>query len=226
MMAFRGFDNEYFFFVKDQDRKPVQLHGMTINASVVSLETNNTIVSKKCVIIDEELGSIRLHITAQETANMGSGLYELVLSYTNNRGLVLPLFTDLNMRPSFVIESNTTAQPIPLTTHTVEEFIENAGNIYSGRFPGPAYYEKANGLITVGVYTTNYFGKFWIQGTVSMDPTEDDWFDVDLGMINSYHMFTYDTGIEPFNFRSNLKWLRTKHETSPAGTVDKVVVRV
>ena len=35
LKLFRGFDNEFFFFVKNQDRKPVMLQGTTVNCSFI-----------------------------------------------------------------------------------------------------------------------------------------------------------------------------------------------
>jgi hypothetical protein len=227
LSLFRNYDNEYFFFIKNQDRKPIFLNGLQINAHIVNRETKSIIFTGKCITIDPELGSCKLIITAGDTANMDDGLYDLVLSYTNGMGLTLPLYTDLNMRPNFTLEVNNDATAVPLNTQVIENFNVGVDNfLYSSWIAGPAYYGKKSGLITFGVYATGYTGKFYMQGTTSYQPVESDWFDIDLGMMTFYYQFVGFTGIEPFNIESNLKYLRTKHEDLSVGSIDKVVIRV
>lgn len=226
LKLYKGYDNEFFFFIKNQDRKPIQLNGMTINASLIYRENQSVIVSKKCEITDYELGSVKLVIRANDITNLDTGNCDLVLSYTNDRGLVLPLYTDLNMRPNFTVECTTEAGYIPLNTQQIDNFITNGDFDYSSQILGPAYYGKPNGLITVGVYATDYTGDFYLQGTTSPAPANDDWFDIELGFQTYFYRFNSFTGIEPFSFTSNLKFLRAKVDNTLTGSVDKIVVRV
>lgn len=226
LMLFRNLDNEFFFFVKNQDRKPIQLHNLTINASLINRETSSVIVSKKCSVVDYELGSVRLVITASDIANIDGGFCDLVLTYTNELGLVLPLFTDQNMRPNFTVEISNDATAVPLTTQTVDEFITNGDFEYSSIIRGPSWYNKSSGLITFGVYCTDYTGDFYMQGTTSDSPAESDWFDLELLTQYNFYDFFEFTGIEPFSLNSNLKYLRAKIDNTGSGTVDKIVIRV
>ena len=226
MKLYRGFDNQLFFFVKNQDRKPIQLNNITINASLIYRETGVSLVNKRCQITDYDLGSIKLVVTAGDLSNADTGMCDLVLSYTNEFGLVMPLYTDLNMRPNFAAEISDDAGYIPLTTQVITTFVSGTGFDYSSIITGPAYYGKGNGMITVGAYATNYTGAFYLQGTTSQYPAETDWFDIELGAQYYYHSFDDFTGIEPFTIQSNLKFLRAKIDNTGAGTVDKIVVRV
>lgn len=228
LKLFRNFDNEYFFFIKNQDRKPVFLSGIQVVASLVNRENQSIVFSGKCSVIDPEMGSCKLIIYSRETANLDNGFYDLVLSYVNSFGLQLPLYTDMNMRPNFTVEVNNDASAQPLGTQTLEQFDNKLsdGYLYSQRIAGPTFFNKKAGLITFAVYGSNYTGKFYMQGTTSDDPAETDWFDLDLGQLSYYTQFVNFSGIEPFNFNSNLRYVRTKHEDNGIGTIDKVVVRV
>ena len=225
-MAFKGLDNEFFFFIKNQDRKPIMLNGLTINASVVNRENSTTIVRKSCQILDEEIGHCKLVITSGELSSADSGLYDLILTYTNNQGLVLPLYTDMNMRPNFALEVSDQAHTIPLTSETADAWLAQSGYYYSGKLYGPSYYKKPNGLITIAVYATGYTGKFYVQGATSDYPDETDWFDVELGVATAFHQYISFTGVDPFSWKSNLKYIRIKWEATGTGTVDKVVTRL
>lgn len=223
--AFKGLDNEFFFFVKNQDRKPIDLNNITINATLIFRENRNAIVSKKCQVIDYSLGSTKLLLRSSDISNAESGLYDLILTYTDNNGLNLPLYADTNMRPNLTVEISNDAFIIPLTTTVLDTFLIDGAHKVSGKTAGPATLYKPSGIVTFAAYCTGYTGDFFIQGTTSNYPDETDWFNIELGALVDHYQFTNFTGIEPFTITSNLTWLRTKWETGN-GTVDKVVVRL
>ena len=230
LKLFRGFDSQFFFFVKNQDRKPIMLQGVTVNASFISRADRSTVVSKKAIISDYEAGGIKVILTVGESALFSQGLYDLVFSYTNDKGLVLPLFCDLNMRPNFTVECSEEGDALPLTTQTSNSFtsaiIDSTTYYYSSALKATGYFNKPNGLITLAVYSTGYTGNFWVEGALSDNPVESDWFNITLGSYTeTFYPYTNHTGIDPWTFRTNVKYIRSKH-TQPAGTLDKIVVRV
>jgi hypothetical protein len=227
LKLFKGYDNEFFFFVKDQDRKPLNLQGMKIRANLIFRENGSRVVSTTAQVIDFELATIRVVISSKSITNLDLGYCDLVLSYEKD-GLVLPLFTDLNNRPGFSVECTDSAGYIPLNSQEVTRFIQTpeVEDMYVGSYiHGPKYYKKPAGLVTLGAYTTNYTGNFYIQGTLSPSPANDDWFFIELGVQTYFYRFDNFTGIEPFNFVSNLYYLRPVFSVEH-GTVDKLVVRL
>ena len=226
LKLFHGFDNEFFFFIKNQDRKPIMLQGMVVNASIINRSTKSSVINKQCTITDYELGSIKLVVTSSESATMEAGLFDIVFSYTNSLGLTMPMFCDLNMRPNYTLEVTDTGGAIPLATQATTTFIENSGMFTSSVLPGPGYYAKANSMITIAVYASNYTGNFYIQGTLTDAPVESDWFNIILGSYtDDYYPYINFDGIDPWTFRSNIKLIRGKF-TQTSGTLDKLVVRV
>ena len=223
--AFKHIDNEFFFFVKNQDRKIFKLHNMEFYATFVERQNKGRLFSKKCQTIDPELGSLRLIVNPGDIAHAEVGNYDVVLTYTDGRGLNLPLYADVNYRPNLICEISEAAHAVPLTTATIDTFQLEGTEQVSERTEGPHYYHKRRGLITLGVYATGYTGNFFLQGSLSDYPDTTDWFNIELGAILDYHYFNNFTGIEPFSIRSNVKWLRTRHDTG-TGTVDKVVFRL
>ena len=87
-----------------------------------------------------------------------------------------------------------------------------------------AWYGNTDGIHTVSVQYSNFYGGFKIQGTLSLNPTEDDWFDIGLSSITGpgigpeirYPRDTTsptalnggDTGIDAFTFVGNFTFLR------------------
>ena len=230
LKLFRGFDSQFFFFVKNQDRKPIMLQGVTVNASFIDRTDRSTVVSKKAIITDYEQGSIKVILTVGESALFSQGLYDLVFSYTNDVGLVLPLYCDTNMRPNFTVECSEEGDALPLTTQINDTFTTQVINTvtyyYSSALKATGYFNKPNGLVTLAVYGTNYTGNFYVEGALSENPTEGDWFNITLGSYTDpFYPYTGHTGIDPWTFRTNVNYIRTKH-TQPTGTLDKIIVRV
>ena len=61
------------------------------------------------------------------------------------------------------------------------------------------YYGPTSGLHTLTVTTTpNFLGTINIQGTLSIDPTENDWFDIENGL------FTYNEASSGYNAGSGM----------------------
>lgn len=230
LKIFRGFDSQFFFFVKNQDRKPIMLQGVTVNASFINRVDRSTVVSKKAIITDYDAGSIKVILTVGESALFSQGLYDLVFSYTNDVGLVLPLYCDTNMRPNFTVECSEEGDALPLTTQINDTFttqvIDTVTYYFSSALKATGYFNKPNGLVTLAVYGTGYTGNFWVEGALSQNPTEGDWFNITLGSYTEpFYPYIALTGIDPWTFRTNVNYIRTKH-TQPTGTLDKIIVRV
>ena len=230
LKLFRGFDSQFFFFVKNQDRKPIMLQGVTVNASFINRVDRSTVVSKKAIITDYDDGSIKVVLTVGESALFSQGLYDLVFSYTNDVGLVLPLYCDTNMRPNFTVECSEEGDALPLTTQINDTFTTQVINTvtyyFSSALKATGYFNKPNGLVTLAVYGTNYTGNFYVEGALSENPTEGDWFNITLGSYTDpFYPYIAHTGIDPWTFRTNVNYIRTKH-TQPTGTLDKIIVRV
>ena len=226
LKLFTGLDNEFIFYIKNIDRKPIQLHGQTIMANLTNRETQAKIVAKKCQILDFDEGKVKLVVSAGEISSIQNGFLDLVFTYVNSQGLNLPLFVDQNLRPNYTVEVSDQTRNIPLTTSTGDTFVESDGFYYSSHLPGPGAYNKVNGMITLAVYATNYTGDFYIQGALEENPTENDWFNIILGTHTDEHYpYIGFDGIDPWTFRTNIKYLRAKF-TQTQGTLDKVIIRV
>lgn len=226
LRLFVGLDNELYFYVKNQDRKPVLLHNMELHASLINRETGGVIVKQKLALLDPTQGLCRMTVRANNIYGEHGSVCDLVLTYTNDRGLELPLYSDLNMRPNLTVEITDDAQPVPLATQIDDTCHEIDDICYGSIMYGPTYYGKKNGLITFGIYATDYTGKFWLEGSTSNQPASGDWFEIELGVQNFYHSFLNFTGIEPFVFQSNIQWFRPKWEKTGNGTIDKTVIRL
>jgi len=96
-----------------------------------------------------------------------------------------------------------------------------------------------DGIHTVQLNYINFYGSFGIEGTLSVNPTEADWFPIGLSdgvRAGVYAVFdNYESGTRAYTFVGNFVYLRAKlHREQPIqtdplviaslGTIDKVIL--
>lgn len=85
---------------------------------------------------------------------------------------------------------------------------------------GDGWFGHIEGLYTVAIYTQNLKGRVYIEGSISLDPKEDDWFSIPING-KPYIEFPVnpasptgelqgDTGIFGFTFQANIVWIRAR----------------
>lgn len=96
------------------------------------------------------------------------------------------------------------------------------------------WYGFTDGLHTVSVYLMNFTGRVWFEASIASDPTEFDWFAVEIKNSNfiSFPRNTLsptgvsgDTGAIGFNIVGNYTWLRVRvdRDLSDPQTAPKVL---
>ena len=89
---------------------------------------------------------------------------------------------------------------------------------------GDGYYGRSDGFHTIQLDLNDFIGDIKMQGTLAVDPTSSDWFDITLN--NGNVLVSYDDGetsAPVFNFTGNFVWVRV-HVTYTQGTVNQVLL--
>lgn len=121
---------------------------------------------------------------------------------------------------------------------SIEILSHQAELSYTGnKYQGDGYYGASDGLHTVSVHLTEFLGRIWIEATLVVEPTANDWFAIPIGSGTDYKEYAAQTTTtEAFNFTANAVWVRARVDRSaitPApssydqtqhGTVDKVLL--
>jgi hypothetical protein len=92
-------------------------------------------------------------------------------------------------------------------------------NLVGDPMPGDSYYGYTDGLHTIAIYGENLSGRVRIQGTLSANPTENDWFNILLNGM-PYKDYNSFTGVEGFTFTANLVFLRAILDRDALGITD------
>jgi hypothetical protein len=100
-------------------------------------------------------------------------------------------------------------------------------NVTSSAVEGDSYYGYSDGLHTLAVKYNGFKGRVYVQGTLSLTPTEADWFNVQVPggvSINEggYKQFPQTgtdgfTGMEGYNIVGNFAWIRLKFDRAHLG---------
>ena len=109
------------------------------------------------------------------------------------------------------------------------------------KFKGDGYYGRSDGLHTVQIDLSGFIGRIELQGTLAVDPQDDDWFIISLGgditatvdttglvsSSNTVVIITYtenETSVNTYNFTGNYVWLRAKVSNWTDGTVNSITL--
>jgi hypothetical protein len=122
-------------------------------------------------------------------------------------------------------------------THPFGSEIES---LFGEKYKGDGYYGRSDGIHTVQWSLTNFIGTVGIQGSLSVDPQESDWFTVRLGNNNEYTIDTTGkvstlsltsieytestTGSFSYNFVGNYVWVRALVSNWTAGTINSIML--
>jgi hypothetical protein len=113
-------------------------------------------------------------------------------------------------------------------------------SLFGDKFKGDGYYGRSDGIHTVQWSLSNFVGSVKIQGSLSVDPQEDDWFTVRLEtsnefvvdttgkvstlLLNSLNYVESTSNSFTYNFVGNYVWVRARIENWTAGTVNSIIL--
>ena len=81
----------------------------------------------------------------------------------------------------------------------------------SDKVKGDGYYGYADGLHTMSFHFKNFKGRIFVQATLVAEPTEDDWFPIQLDTNTNYYEYnTQTSGTVGTTFQGNFVWIRAK----------------
>lgn len=124
---------------------------------------------------------------------------------------------------------------LPVTTHPLGN---SALTITGEKYKGAGFYGYGDGLHTIEVQLTSFIGSWAIQGTLSANPADSDWFDISLQLQDEYSIdttglitkwvdqqvihTTANTSTKFYNFVGNFTWVRFTAINWTQGTVNRV----
>jgi hypothetical protein len=107
----------------------------------------------------------------------------------------------------------------------------------SDKVKGDGYYGYADGLHTMSFHFKNFKGRIFVQATLVAEPTEDDWFPIQLDTNTNYYEYnTQTSGTVGTTFQGNFVWIRAKidrdylgdaeYDSTIHGLFDKAIILI
>ncbi len=107
----------------------------------------------------------------------------------------------------------------------------------SDKVKGDGYYGYADGLHTMSFHFKNFKGRIFVQATLVAEPTEDDWFPIQLDTNTNYYEYnTQTSGTVGTTFQGNFVWMRAKidrdylgdaeYDSTIHGLFDKAIILI
>jgi hypothetical protein len=205
------------------------------NTLVTAVEANRVTLNKspsESVPLGSEItfqtrsrrGVFTVNVTENDLLNLKQQYLKYAIYLVNTVGDKTLTYANAHFDAEGIIYVNGTAFPGPVATHTVSTFIQSDQNPvawYSESIDAQPGINGNEALHTVAVYTSSYSGNVIVQGTLENQVTLDTaWADITS--------LTFD-GTEaepvPVNFNGVFSHLRFKVNSSPAGTITKILVR-
>lgn len=93
--------------------------------------------------------------------------------------------------------------------------------VYSDKKPAAGYHKKVQNLHTVSYVVEQFIGSLKLQGTLKLDPSDTDWFDIDNTSISGDSTL-FNNGTLDRNFTGNFVWIRAAYNVQN-GSIIKIL---
>lgn len=123
-----------------------------------------------------------------------------------------------------------------MSTSTIMLTNQNELNYTSPAIKGDGFFGYADGLHTASFHVNNFTGRIWLQATLLDEPTEDDWFNIQLTVAKPYFEYDRESDCRGATFTGNFVYVRTivdrsylqstEYNMSDHGILDKAVLMI
>lgn len=113
---------------------------------------------------------------------------------------------------------------------------QNELSYTGGATKGDGYYGFADGLHTASFHVRNFTGRIWLQATLVENPSENDWFSINLTVSKPYFEYDNESDCRGTTFTGNFVYIRTivdrsylqstEYDASIHGILDKAVLLI
>jgi hypothetical protein len=93
-----------------------------------------------------------------------------------------------------------------------------------GKFKGDGYYGRSDGIHTVQYIYAGFAGTLAMQGTLAVDPQEEDWFTIQETVFEADPDSTSTSKSSIKNFVGNFIWVRVAVSNWTTGTINAVLL--
>jgi len=224
----RGVNNPITFTFKNEDQKAQDITARTYEFNVIDSETKKSVITKTLTILDDgstvsTKGDASCTITEGDLLPLDAKFYNFAVREVKSDGSREVTYADTGYAASGTIEILDGAYPEFIASTSVTSFTANGGPLQytSSAIDGRPGINNNKALHTIAIYPQAFSGKLIVQGTMSSDPENADYFKITEITLSSAS--TPST----LNFTGVFKSVRFSwdNDTGNTGKIDKILYR-
>jgi hypothetical protein len=240
--VYKGVTNNIEFVIRNNDRKPINLVGFGLIAQIRAVnnisnskQPTEILLEKPVTAIDETQGKCRLVLDPEDIQDWPTGYYRYTVRMVYQDGRSELLFTDVNKSTwgSFELIEGISSSVVPAIEYPANRFTPapvGEQDVYytTGAIAGDAQAQRASGTHTIAVYTDNWYGRFWMEGSLSNEaPYPSEWFPILWENGKSYMEIAPDSVPKLISFTMNLYWIRFSYrpDANNTGVFNKILYK-
>lgn len=213
----KGIDNQLQFQFLNQDQKPVDITGKTINCRLMSYDGSEVILQKALTLLYPLTGIATLQVLSSETLEMDATLCYYSLTIPEST-FEYPVFVDDSAGGRGVIDIVNSVLPKYLPSEQLDIPVHTTPTEQAPvTFYSSPYTPNDVSFFTFQTQLTDYMGTLRIQGSVSGNDTE--WF-----YISDEVSYSGYTSTDYINVEGYFPRLRVEFYSS-GGTINQILVR-
>ena len=224
------------FVVRDIDRKPVNLTGKKVSATLIYDKTQEMLLEKDLVEYNVyDRGRVKLTLQPSDFMNWPTGIIRYSLTLTDiDAHETVYLYNDFAQGAIGYIELRDTAMPKPPQPQQSVGFTPSNPDRTeptkwcSGVFKGPAQLGSIGSMSTVAIYLDNFSGT--ITAEASLDPVPlqsvNNWFTIQLVPGMDELEIENCSRVQAFNIFGDFHWLRFcySQDSGQEGSITKILL--
>ncbi|MCK9529403.1 MAG: hypothetical protein M0R77_02370 [Gammaproteobacteria bacterium] len=233
--VFKGTKTVVDFKIRDLDSQVIDLTDKMVILNVFSYDTNEFQFYKQLDITDAIRGRAQAVFEVVDTVDLSPAYFYYSLTVVAD-GTPEPYFIDQTVNTLSYFELIEGVMPTPVKSVSVlpddytpsTDTTEESETFWvAGPFKADSNQYRDDGLHTIAVYCENYTGKFYVEISLNDVPIQSDWSPIWLDELMPWKNYDQFTGIEPFTFQANAKWVRFKYvpQQNQDGQITKVLYR-
>lgn len=211
----KGTKNVIEFVIRNNDRKPINIRGKTLQCNVNYKEGNVHLIRKKLEIVDANRGLVTLSLYPHEMVEWPIGVLEFNVTVDTEDGYPRMLYVREcdHVTGYFEINDGPYLGPVPtMTSKFYREFNDNVKQVftwYSDIFAGSNRAYNPSGLMTFIMSLDNFSGTIKAFGSLetSMPQNNDNtWFKLDIN--GQDHLdYSGQSGTELQTIEASVNWV-------------------
>ena len=230
----RGVSNPLTFTFKNEDQKAQDITSKTYELNIIDSESKKAVITKTLTILDDgstvsTKGDASCTITEGDLLPLDAKFYNFAVREVKSDGSREITYADTGYAAAGTVEILDGAYPEFVASTNVSTFTSGGPLAYkSGNIDARPGINNNKALHTIAVYTKNFTGTLRVQATMSANPSDSDFFDINMeGAGAPANTFSDSTTVTNFNFTGVYHSVRFcwGNDTGNSGVIDKILYR-